>query len=59
MSGVGSINQAQISPLVQANKQQAEQALTGLIKEAVNNPTKNIREIQQPSPLSQFLDIKI
>lgn len=40
-------------------KQINEQALNQVIQEAKNDPAKFIREMQQPSPYSQFLDIKI
>ncbi|WP_232726048.1 hypothetical protein [Bacillus sp. FJAT-42315] len=29
------------------------------IKEATDNPAEILRELQAPSPLSQFLDVKI
>lgn len=48
-----------IADIVSANRQANEQALNQMIQEAKNNPTKTIREIQQPSPFSQFLDIKV
>ncbi|MFD1739362.1 hypothetical protein ACFSCX_23040 [Bacillus salitolerans] len=53
-SGSGVVSQA-----VQMNKSKAEQALNQAIREVVQDPAKNLRELQQPSPLSQFLDIKI
>lgn len=59
--GVGGIGAGQgpVSQFVMISKQSAEQAITSNIREALQNPEKTIQEIQQPSPLSQFLDIKI
>lgn len=56
-----SINSSQgpVSQFIVNNKQRAEQAIVSNIKEAIDNPAKTIRDLQQPSPLSQFLDIKI
>ncbi|WP_163099288.1 hypothetical protein [Peribacillus alkalitolerans] len=48
-----------ISKLVETNREVAEQAVTAKIQEVLNDPAKNVREIQQSSPLSQFLDVKI
>ncbi|MFE8701652.1 hypothetical protein ACFYKX_13695 [Cytobacillus sp. FJAT-54145] len=48
-----------IAHIVESNRQVNEQALNQMIQEAKNDPTKTIREIQQPSPFSQFLDIKV
>jgi len=48
-----------IADIVKSNREVNEQALNQMIQEAKNDPTKTIREIQQPSPFSQFLDIKI
>lgn len=48
-----------IADIVQANRNANEQALNQIIEEAKKDPAKTIREIQQPSPFSQFLDIKI
>ncbi|RUL51713.1 MULTISPECIES: hypothetical protein [Lysinibacillus] len=50
--------QGSTASIVQSNKQVAEQAVNAMIQEAKNDPAKNIRELQQPSPFSQFLDIK-
>jgi hypothetical protein len=51
--------QGVIAQLVQTNREVAEQAVTARIKEAINDPTKNVREIQQISPFSQFLDVRV
>jgi hypothetical protein len=59
MSAVGGVGQGPVSQFIELNKQKAEQAITTEIKEALDNPAKTIRELQQPSPFSQFLDIKI
>lgn len=56
---VGGVGQGPVSAIVQTNKQVAEEAIKSNIREAVQNPAQTIRELQQPSPLSQFLDIKI
>lgn len=54
----GSQGHGPVSSMVQKNKELAENALNKIIQEAKNDPAKNIRELQQPSPFSQFLDIK-
>ncbi|GAJ39272.1 hypothetical protein [Saccharococcus caldoxylosilyticus] len=48
-----------IANIVQDNKQAAEQALNQIINKHKDDPAHIIKEIQQPSPFSQFLDIKI
>ncbi|WP_108669008.1 hypothetical protein [Peribacillus acanthi] len=48
-----------IAKLVETNREVAQQAVTSKIQEVLNDPAKNVREIQQPSPFSQFLDIKV
>lgn len=48
-----------IADIVKTNREANEQALNRMVQEAKNDPTKTLREIQQPSPFSQFLDIKI
>jgi hypothetical protein len=48
-----------IASIVQDNKQAAEQALNQIINKHKDDPAHIIKEIQQPSPFSQFLDIKI
>ncbi|KDE46757.1 hypothetical protein [Geobacillus sp. CAMR5420] len=45
--------------IVQDNKAIAEQALNEMINKHKDDPARIIKEIQQPSPFSQFLDIKI
>ncbi|EIJ80543.1 hypothetical protein PB1_09287 [Bacillus methanolicus PB1] len=59
MSSVGGVGNGPVSQFVMLNKQRAEQAITSKIREAVENPEKTLEQIQQPSPLAQFLDIKI
>ncbi|WP_027409289.1 hypothetical protein [Anoxybacteroides tepidamans] len=51
--------QGVIARVVEDNKQIAEQALNEIINKHKDDPAHMIREIQQPSPFSQFLDIKI
>jgi hypothetical protein len=48
-----------IASIVQDNKAIAEQALNEMINKHKDDPARIIKEIQQPSPFSQFLDIKI
>ncbi|MBA2871321.1 hypothetical protein HNQ85_001591 [Anoxybacillus calidus] len=48
-----------IARIVEDNKQIAEQALNEIINKHKDDPARIIKEIQQPSPFSQFLDIKI
>lgn len=48
-----------IAAIVQDSKQAAEQALNQIINKHKDDPAHIIKEIQQPSPFSQFLDIKI
>lgn len=48
-----------IARIVEDNKQIAEQALNEMINKHKDEPARIIKEIQQPSPFSQFLDIKI
>lgn len=51
--------QGVIARVVQDNKEIAEQALNQIINKHKDAPAHLIKEIQQPSPFSQFLDIKI
>ncbi|PJW14903.1 hypothetical protein CV945_05800 [Geobacillus sp. Manikaran-105] len=51
--------QGVVARIVQDNKQIAEQALNEMINKHKDDPARIIKEIQQPSPFSQFLDIKI
>ena len=44
---------------IETGKGMAQQVVQGLINDVKNNPTKNLKEMQQPSGLSSFLDIKI
>ncbi|MED4877500.1 hypothetical protein P9711_07550 [Anoxybacillus geothermalis] len=48
-----------IARIIEDNKQIAEQALNEMINKHKDAPAHIIKEIQQPSPFSQFLDIKI
>ncbi|MED4988800.1 hypothetical protein [Parageobacillus toebii] len=51
--------QGVVARVVQDNKEIAEQALNEMINKHKDDPARIIKEIQQPSPFSQFLDIKI
>jgi hypothetical protein len=51
--------QGVIARVVQDNKEIAEQALNEMINKHKADPARIMKEIQQPSPFSQFLDIKI
>ncbi|MED3718788.1 hypothetical protein P4518_15675 [Geobacillus thermodenitrificans] len=51
--------QGVVARIVQDNKEIAEQALNEMINKHKDDPARIIKEIQQPSPFSQFLDIKI
>jgi hypothetical protein len=44
---------------IETGKSNAEQVVNQKIKEVMNDPAKNTRDMQQPSGLSSFLDIKI
>jgi hypothetical protein len=44
---------------IQAGKGIAQSVVQSMIDEGKNNPAKFLKEIQQPSGLSSFLDIKI
>ncbi|MBM7649381.1 hypothetical protein JOC78_002334 [Bacillus ectoiniformans] len=59
MSAVGGVGQGPISQFVVISKSVAEQAVTEQIKEVTQDPAKRIRELQAPSPFSQFIDIKV
>ncbi|MGM7634530.1 hypothetical protein [Bacillus sp. Hm123] len=58
MSAISGAGQGPVSQFVLTNKQMTEQVITEKIREATNDPAKRIRELQQPSPFSQFIDIK-
>lgn len=58
MSGVAGV-QGPISQFVINNKSLAEEAIKANIREVTQDPAKTVRELQQPSPLSQFLDIRV
>ncbi|AMX82307.1 hypothetical protein GS3922_00580 [Geobacillus subterraneus] len=51
--------QGVVARIVQDNKAIAEQALNEMINKHKDDPARIIKEIQQPSPFSQFLDIEI
>jgi hypothetical protein len=55
----GVLVQGVVARIVQDNKAIAEQALNEMINKHKDDPARIIKEIQQPSPFSQFLDIKI
>ncbi|MCA1031446.1 hypothetical protein LCL95_10460 [Bacillus timonensis] len=59
MSVGGVTVQSPMAQEIQNIKQTAEQTIKGKIKEVLDDPEKNIREMQQPSPFSQFLDIRV
>jgi hypothetical protein len=59
MSSVGRVGEGPVSQFVILNKQRAEQIITSKAKETLENPEKTIEQLQQPSPLGQFLDIKL
>lgn len=44
---------------IETGKSKAEEVIKSQIQEALSNPAKNIKELQQPSGLSVFLDIKV
>ncbi|MDF2725109.1 MAG: hypothetical protein K0Q59_4784 [Paenibacillus sp.] len=44
---------------ISAGKSTAQQVVQQQINEVKNDPAKNLREMQQPSGLSSFLDIKV
>lgn len=44
---------------ISSGKSTAQQVVQQSINEVKNDPTKNLREMQQPSGLSSFLDIKV
>lgn len=57
--GIGGVGEGPVSQFIVLNKQKAEEVIKTEIKEAMENPAKTLRELQQPSPFSQFLDIRI
>lgn len=44
---------------IESGKSKAEEVVNQKIHEVINDPAKNTREMQQPSGLSTFLDIKV
>jgi hypothetical protein len=59
-ASVGGINvPGVIVSSIQAGKGIAQSVVQGWVDEGKNNPAKFLKEIQQPSGLSSFLDIKI
>ncbi|KIL78434.1 hypothetical protein [Bacillus badius] len=59
MGVIGGVGEGPVSQFVMISKQIAEQAVNEKIQDVVSDPAKRIRELQQPSPFSQFIDIKI
>ncbi|KOP72022.1 hypothetical protein ACFFHH_01725 [Cytobacillus solani] len=59
MAIIGGVGEGPVSQFVVINKQIAETAIKERILDVLEDPSKRIREIQQPSPFSQFIDIKI
>lgn len=51
--------QGAIAQIVQTNREVAEQAVNEKLQQAIQDPARNVKEIQAPSPFSQFLDIKV
>jgi hypothetical protein len=59
-ASVGGVQvQGVIVASIQAGKGIAQSVVQSMIDEGKNNPAKFLKEIQQPSGLSSFLDIKI
>jgi hypothetical protein len=57
---VGGINvPGVIVSSIQSGKGIAESVVQGWVNEGKNNPARFLKELQQPSGLSSFLDIKI
>ena len=44
---------------IQAGKSRAEEVVKQMITEVMNDPGKNLRDMQNPSGLSSFLDLKV
>lgn len=44
---------------ISSGKATAQQVVQQQVNEVKNDPAKNLREMQQPSGLSSFLDIKV
>lgn len=59
MAVIGGVGEGPVSQFVVINKQIAETAVKERILDVMTDPAKRIREIQQPSPFSQFIDIKV
>ncbi|MCD9022526.1 hypothetical protein [Cohnella silvisoli] len=59
MSVGGSRGEGVITQSVQSGVQRAEQVVQEMINDVKNDPAKTLRELQQPSGLSTFLDIRI
>ncbi|MED3549799.1 hypothetical protein [Cytobacillus praedii] len=59
MAVIGGVGEGPVSQFVVINKQIAETAIKEKIIDVMEDPAKNIRQIQQPSPFSQFIDIKV
>lgn len=59
MAVVGGVGEGPVSQFVVISKQIAESAVKEQIQEVMSDPAKRVRELQQPSPFSQFIDIKV
>ncbi|MFL0364986.1 hypothetical protein ACH0BF_18445 [Pseudobacillus sp. 179-B 2D1 NHS] len=59
MGVVGGVGEGPVSQFVMISKQIAEKAVREQIQEVVQDPAKRVRELQQPSPFSQFIDIRV
>ncbi|RJS60530.1 hypothetical protein [Bacillus sp. PK3_68] len=59
MSVIGGVGEGPVSQFVVISKQIAEKVINEKIQDVVSDPAKKVRELQQPSPFSQFIDIKI
>ncbi|WP_313804906.1 hypothetical protein [Cytobacillus sp.] len=59
MAVIGGVGEGPVSQFVVINKQIAESAVKEKILDVMTDPAKRIREIQQPSPFSQFIDMKV
>jgi hypothetical protein len=58
-SVAGNPVQGVIVSAIQSGKGVAEQVVQQAVNEVKNDPAKTLRDMQQPSGLSSFLDIKI
>jgi hypothetical protein len=51
--------QGVVANSIQSGKQRAEQVVEQKVKEVLNDPAKNTRDMQKPSGISPFMDIKV